>query len=306
MHRPTSYCVSLFSTRRASLILALVWLLACSSLTLATPKPINRVAIVIDSSGSYRDRQAEAVDRAVALLEGMAKAELQRWEKGMDQIALISLDALPEVIWQGSLRELKALDRKAVIARFKVRTDYAGCTDVTAAFRLAARFLEGDPRYTHKYLFAFSDLIAERPTDSLRRCRKPQPVPEDFPWEMLKGIRDIEVLWVPPDQKLAWQRAAQEHGLEGAFHLYTSAESGQVSISTPPKAELSEEVKQSERGATQERLKGAFGSVLKGAALALGAVIGGLALMLAGVFLYGRRNKRSARRANRSNRVPLV
>lgn len=303
MHRHTSYCVSLFSTCRATLILALALLLAYSSSSLAAPKPTNRVAIVIDSSGSYRERQAEAVDRAVALLEGMAKTELQRWEKGMDQISLISLDALPEVIWQGSLRELKSLDRKAIMARFTVRTDYAACTDVTAAFKLAARFLEGDQRYTHKYLFAFSDLRAEPPADSLRKCRKPQPIPKDFSWEALKDIQDIKVLWVPPDQKLNWQRAAQEHGLEGTFHLYTSAESGQVSIAAPPKAELNEEVKQSERRATQERLKGTFGSVLKGAALALGAVIGSLALMLAGVFLYGRRNKRSASRRNPTNRV---
>jgi hypothetical protein len=199
------------------------------------PEPMNRVVVLLDASGSYRARQAEAAERTAILLDAMAQRTVHRWEKGSDRIVLISLDAMPEVIWEGTLHELKSMDRTAWDTRFRARTDYARCTDVDAAFRLAAQHLEGDSRYVHKYLIAFSDLIHEPPTESLSICQKPTKPSgpsEDFSWDAFRDVA-VSILWVPPDQKLVWRRAAEAQGLT-TFALYTTAESKAVTLVPPP------------------------------------------------------------------------
>ena len=64
----------------------------------------NHLVVMIDASGSYKARQSEAVDRAIAILEGMSQTKLKRWESTSDKISIISLDASPDTIWQGSLK----------------------------------------------------------------------------------------------------------------------------------------------------------------------------------------------------------
>ena len=117
--------------------------------------------------------------------------------------------------------------------RFQSRTDYSACTDVPAAFRLAARHLEGDPGHVGKHLFVFSDLIDQPPTDSVLKPGKISKEPAgDFPWEKLKDV-SVSVFWVPPDQKLAWLRAVRQHQLAESFALYTTSESSLVEIAPP-------------------------------------------------------------------------
>lgn len=226
-------------------------LMAPGMASAAAPQPVNKIVVMVDASGSYRARQAEAVTRAVELLTRVAETQLRRWDAGADQIAVISLDALPEVLWQGNLRDLKAVGAEQWKARFQGRTDYAHCTDVSASLRVALRFLDGDPRYTTRYLFTFSDLIHEPPTQSLRACRKPVALPGDVPWEELKDVQ-VHALWVPPDQKLVWNRAAQEHG-HGQFQLYTPSESDQVTITPPPRAELDPATREERRQETRDQ-----------------------------------------------------
>jgi hypothetical protein len=268
-------------------LLALVGLLlladAASGTTL--PDPSNRVVLLIDASGSYKARQAEAVERAGALLEAMAQTKLHRWEPAADRLILISLDAMPEVLWQGTLQELKQSDRTAWAARFRARKDYANCTDVSAGFRLAAQHLVGDSRYVGKYLFAFTDLIHEPPTTAIGTCRRPtQPsLPsDDFPWAGLADV-SVAVFWVPPNQKLAWRRAVEERGLGATFALYTTSESAEVTISPPPRPTV--ELTEAERQVERERYLGYVGTLAKVIGLGAGGVVLVLIALGAGVAL---------------------
>jgi len=246
-------------------------------------RPSNRVAIVIDASGSYRARQVEAVERAVALVEGMAKTHVRRWESKDDVIAIISLDASPDVIWKGSLKDLKSRPPAFWKERFLARTDYAGCTDVSKAFRLAGRILEGDSRAVSKYLFVFSDLIHEPPLASMRACRAPQgDPPEDFPWSALSDA-SVSVLWMPAEQKLRWTRAVEERGLAESVGLHTVSESAKVTIPAPPRAKI--RVSEEERRADREGFFGLF----RAAGLAAAGGAGLLVMALAGLLLIRRR-----------------
>lgn len=213
--------------------------LVCTSLAAAQTgqAPANHVVIIIDGSGSYRKRQADAVERSMAFLDTMAHTKLHRWEPATDRVTLISLDAMPEVLWHGTLRDLKQMDRAAWTNRFRARTDYAQCTDVSAAFQLAAQHLTGDARFIHKYVFVFSDLIDEPPTTAMTKCQRPKrpSLPAAaFPWGALQDV-SVAVFWVPPDQKLAWRRVVSEHGLSASFALYTDSESAEVTITPPPR-----------------------------------------------------------------------
>jgi hypothetical protein len=219
------------------------------------PDPINKVAILLDASITYKARQAEAVGRALALLESIGQTKVRRWEESNDKIAIITVDAVPEVIWQGSIRELKALKSSDWTDRFKARTDYANCTDVEAAFKLAAKNLEGDPQHVNKYLWAYTDLIHEPPAKSMRKCEppaKPSVPSEDFPWAEFQDV-SVSVFWVPPEQKLAWKRAVTDHGLAPSFSLYTTSESGQVKIAAPPKP--TQKLTEADRMADREAYK---------------------------------------------------
>lgn len=248
----------------SALTVALALLLVGIASAQAPEEPHNQVVIVIDGSGSYKARQTEAVGRAVALLEGMAQTKLHRWEPATDSISLISLDAIPEVLWQGTLQDLKKLDRAAWTTRFRARTDYAKCTDVSAAFRLAAQHLESDSRSVSKYLFVFSDLIHEPPTTSIAACQRPKRPslpPDDFPWGALQDV-SLAVFWVPPDQKLAWRRAVEENGLTANFALYSASESTEITIAPPPRPTLV--TTEAERQAEQERYLGYGKTLVRG------------------------------------------
>jgi hypothetical protein len=243
------------------------------------PDQTNKVVVILDRSGTYAHRLDAAMSRVMTLLETMGKTKLKRWDRAADTIALISLDAMPEVVWQGSLRDLHALKQDAWTSRLQSRSDYAQCTDVEAAFRLAAQHLTGDPQIVHKYLFVFSDLVAEPPTGSLRTCQAPAipSVPsKTFPWEALGDVQ-TKVFWVPPDQKLAWSRAAAEQGLQDQFVLYTTSEAATVTLDPParPKVKRTE----AERQESQQRMKDVawtwVGRIGAAVALLVGLFVGG-------------------------------
>ena len=262
------------------------------------PAPTNKVVVLLDRSGTYQTRLGAAVDRAVSLLESLAQTKLRRWDTVTDEIVLISLDAMPEVIWQGDLRKLKTLDRAAWINRLQSRSDYARCTDVEAAFRLAGQHLHGDARSVHKYLFAFSDLIAEPPTTSIGTCQTPTSpsVPsETFPWEALRDV-DTKIFWVPPDQKLAWSRAVAEQGVR-TFALYTTAES--TSITLAPMARPTVVRTEADRQESQQRIIGGFTTWVVRIVIAVAVLAG---LFFVGLWLLGRHPGRSPQPASAPRR----
>lgn len=270
---------------------AMVFLALSADLSAETdPEPANQVAIVIDGSGSYKSRQEEAVIRAVGMLTKMSETRLQRWETGTDRIFIIALDALPEIIWEGSLKELKTIPADEWTERFKARKDLSLCTDVTAAFSLAASRLDGDPRFVSKYLFVFSDLIDEPPTTSVRQCERPMPAPtEAFPWESLTDV-SVAVFWVPPNQKLIWRRAIEKKGLQENFALYSASESGAVKIAPPPRPTV--ETTEEDQKEIRAEVSGAISNLFKWALVAVGAMIALIFLLLAAGLLLRRRTPR--------------
>ena len=256
-----------------------------SALAGLRPEATNRVVIILDGSGSFSARQTEALDKAKGLLREIARTKLHRWETGGDEISIIDLDAVPEVIWRGNLKQLKAMDKKAWTEHIKARSrDFSMCTDVGEAFRLAVQELKGDPRYVSKYLLVFSDLINEPPTSSVYRCQKADGnPPAGFPWRDLKDV-SVAVFWMPPNQVLTWRRAVRRHGLERSFVLYSGSESAKVAINPPPHPEV--RLTKEDREKEKERHEKKFLTVAKwiGSALAIiialvitGAIVGAIA-----------------------------
>jgi hypothetical protein len=257
----------------------------------------NKVVILVDASGSYAKRLPDAVRRATTLVEGLAQAKTERWEKAVDEISIVSIDAIPDVLWHGSLRELQGLDAGFWKVRLDGRGDYNRCTDVTAAFNLAAQQLEGDSRFVSKYLFAFTDLIHEPPTDSVERCktpRLPSGPADEFPWELLSDV-SVSVFWLPPSQALTWKRAVQERGLSQSFRFYTTSESANAPIPTPPRPRVKKS--DAEKTDDRERVLGRLGNAGK-----LGLQVAALALVVAILLPWLASRRRRARRARRLGR----
>lgn len=212
----------------------------------ARQKPFNRVVIGIDASGSYKGRQAEALEKAKALLTDLSTRRVRRWEYA-DEVVLVSLDAMPEVIWRGDTKALQQADETVWLSQFRGRSDYTRCTDVAAFFALAAGLFAAAPLPTERYLVVFSDLVAEPPLNSPATCQRPVPAAElaqDIPWDALADV-STTVFWVPVTQKLAWIRIAQERGLSSKFQLYAESESvgKQLKAPNPAKKKISEEQK---------------------------------------------------------------
>lgn len=271
------------SVIKTSTATALALVLVMSASAQAAETPFNRVAVMVDASGSYKARQAEAVAKASVLLEGLAERKHKRWEKA-DEILIISLDAAPEVIWRGSPAELVATDRNEWIGRFRGRSDYAACTDVAAGLNLAARELNAAPAATARYLFAFSDLLDERPIQGVSTCAPPRATPgDDVAWDMLDQIK-IAAFWLPANQKMAWDAAMKAHGLT-SYRLLSTSESGvnRIDIPEPAKHEVTDE----ERAHSRSILAGAAKSV----GLLLASLVGVIVLGAAGLAFVARRRR---------------
>lgn len=251
--------------------------------------PFNRIVVLVDASESFKQRRLEAVERTQQLVQQLTARKAKRWE-AVDQVVIISLDAIPEILWEGDVRALAQVKRGDWALRFKARSDYARCTDVDAALNLALTALERAPQPAGKYLIGFSDLIHEPPLQSPSKCKPPKlpSVPgKDFAWDRLADV-SVAMFWLPPSQKLAWDRSMKENGLT-TFKLYTSSESSAVEIDVPkpPVRELSE--KEQERvlgtlsGAVEFGIKSLFVLVILGG-MGIGAYV-------AVVWIRNRRNR---------------
>lgn len=258
---------------------------------------VARVGLVIDGSDSlagFEDQVLQAADRLLGQIESSPQ---KRWEHPRVQVFVVALDAIPTVVWTGSSAKLRALDRGALFARIRSRTDTRRCTDVTTAMRLALREL-GPPGPTiGRHLAFFSDLIHEPPKTSARACARVVAVPADVPWDALKGV-DVHALFLPPNQRLAWDRAAATAGLT-SFYTYTTAESSQVTLVAPSPPTASAAEVETKRAAIRSETKTALGNA--GSAL-LSVVLWAVgllaALVLLGIVLGALRRRRPARFLN--------
>lgn len=282
------------------LVVSVLLLSGCAADSM--PEPYNHTVVLIDSSGSYQKRRGEALGRAVALLEDYGQRKLKRWDPGADRIAIVALDAVPEVLWEGGFREMQETPADVWTRRFEARTDYAHCTDVTAAFRVALSRFQADPRHVQKRLVVFSDLIDEPPTTSIRTCgtaRFPSLPKDDFPWDGLSETA-VSVFWLPPDQKLAWGREVAKRGLGEQVRLYTVAESSAAPLQAPPVPTL--EVTAEEQAAQREKIGAGALSLAKG----LGGVAAVSGLALGAITLGLRRGRRRAPVRSRTTAVTAV
>lgn len=293
--------------------LAVAGIVTCAAACASGPArelPINAVAVIVDGSGTYKARFSDAVQKAQTLLSEMGAADLRRWDPAADRIAIIALDSLPAVIWTGTLRDLQNLEPAAWLDRLSSRADLAGCTDVTAAFRLAARVFadaaagsdaNAQRPIAAKYAFVFSDLIAEPPTTSVRSCappKRPTPPPADFPWDAFDDTVSVSVFWMPADQALIWRRAAEERG--SAFAVYTQAESASVRAVAPPRPTVT--FTEADRLAARDALTSSF----KGGLRRIGLITMVLVALVAGAvaLAYWLRRRRLARR--QGHRLAMV
>ena len=275
MHIAATVCkVALLVAWLASMVL----FQPCLAEASGSSKPFNRVVIGVDTSGSYKSRIAEAMAKVTALLDEMAKRRVKRWETS-DQVILISLDAIPEVVWEGPASELSRVDPATWAKRFKGRSDYSACTDVERFLNLSASKLSAEPAPAEKYLIVFSDLKAEPPLDSPRKCSKPVPaaqVAKAIDWDQFSDV-SISVFWMPIAMKYAWGKALADQGVNSEIKLYSESESGIQSLNAPKAA--TRKVSEGER----ERVKGQV--VIAGTAFvtylayAMGLLIAGTAIV---------------------------
>ena len=276
-----------FALIRALMLLPILSMVGCEA-DKPAPKPGNYVIVMIDRSLSFRSRQRDAIDRTVKYLDQIANRKIGRWEGKRDKVTVISLDAIPAVLWEGNLQDLKNLSAADWEKRFVARNDYQECTDITGAFSLAAdRFASADAEATSKYLLAFTDLIHEPHMKSASVCARPHPQPsDDFPWASLEDV-SVNIFWLPVNQKLIWQRIVKQKGLANHFALYSDSESGAVNIAPPPPAKRT--MTQGERA----ELAGHYRSIVQNVGLMLLGLAGLLVLGILGMMLLARRTPRA-------------
>jgi hypothetical protein len=239
--------------------------------------PFNRIVVLVDATDSFQKRRLNAIEQTQRLVEKIAAGRPKRWEAA-DQIVVISLDAIPEVIWKGDARALGEQARGDWVTRFKARGDYARCTDVRAAFELAFSALESAPSPAGRYLIGFSDLVHEPPLGSPSICRAPKlpSIPDtDFAWDRLANVT-VAMFWMPPGQKLAWDRAMKENGLDN-YRLFTTSESAaaEIELPRPPVPAMTAQ----ERQRLLEGLTDGFGKLIS-------YIAGGVALLVVGAGTY--------------------
>lgn len=205
---------------------------------------VTQILVLIDSSGSFARKKDEAISKVSQLLDSLVRQnESNRLSDSIDHVSIISIDAIPEVIWEGNIRKLKKTGRKEWAEYFSGRKDYAGCTDVWGAFELAGKIINAELekiQKTEKYIFIFSDLLHEAPKAKqpdftrISSCERPKNLPDkdSIQWEQFKES-SLTFFWVPAGQKFLWRKILKEHDL--TFKLYTNSESGFVKIQPPPK-----------------------------------------------------------------------
>jgi len=278
---------------------SMLW--AMPALAAALPESSLKVVVLVDGSGSFKSRQAEALERAGTLLDALAARNSRRTEAKNEEISIVAMDSMPEVLWQGTRKALKE-NAAAWQAKFHSRGQLADCTDVTGAFRLAARLLEGDPRFTAKYIVAFTDMIHEPPTASLSACAKARLEPgADFPWRELQGV-SVTLLWAPGSQKLTWTRAAEANGLGGSFKVYTEKESAIADLPDPKLPEV--RMTDIERQASQANLFHQIGKIWAWAWQGALGLVATLLLLSGGAIVLRRLRARRGRAGQDAGRQP--
>jgi hypothetical protein len=113
----------------------------------------------------------------------------------------------------------------------------------------------------------------------------------------------VSVFWVPAEQKLVWQKAVAEQGLDTSFNLYTNSESGQVKISPPPRAKVN--MSEGEREQAREETKSRTFFWL-GVIASVVITVFGIFILLAALSGRRRRPSPGARVASGTSRPPAV
>src|SRR5580658_1335324 len=110
---------------------ALATVMLISAITGATaqttsPDAHNEIVVVVDASRSFQRRQQEAIDRTNDLLRQLELRQTSVWQEDHDKVTVISLDAIPTVVWSGSPTSLKKAQSDGSWSKWLMaRSDYA-------------------------------------------------------------------------------------------------------------------------------------------------------------------------------------
>ncbi len=265
----------------AVIVMAAMAMMAKDSFAEKRVRPFNRIVIMLDASGSFKDRRMEAVQKASELTDKISNTKAKRYE-GKDEVIVISLDSIPETIWSGTKEELKNSSPQQWKQRFEARNDYQYCTDIENGFILAAQELHKEPQASNLYLFAFTDLINEPPAGSATKCQ-PVTLPSlpsaEFPWDAFADV-ETHVLWAPINQKQAWFETVNGAKLGANFRIHSQSESNAIELNAPPKARhiMTDEEREAGKTKVQGVAKGIGRFFMYGIGIVLLVLVGGMAM----------------------------
>ncbi len=191
----------------------------------------NRIAAVVDVSGSMASQLEIALAQLEAYLAAVAQQRRDYWATS-DSVFVVALDAIPSVLFAGTATDLRKRS-DALVREVAARSDLRACTDVEGALVQATTLLRRAPGPA--YLIVFSDLRHEPPLDAVTACAGATLAPPaGVPWEALQATSSTFV-WAAPDAVLRWTREAQAKGVTAQF--YTMAASAGAPLTPPPAAE---------------------------------------------------------------------
>lgn len=188
-------------------------------------QPFNRIVIILDASGTFRPMVHRVLPRVQQLVQAV-HSQHTRWQAD-DQIYIIALTGTPFVAWYGTQRQLNQLSPEALKKAFGM-VSFPDCTDVAAAFNLAAEKFGRTPKAADEYLFSFSDLIDEPVRgNGCAPARRPSPPPAGIRWG---GLSDASIVAYDVDDReiQAWKDKLANRHL--SLEMYDPAESQNTKI----------------------------------------------------------------------------
>lgn len=197
----------------------------------------NRVILLVDSTGSFKEYRQEALELAQRLVDQLGRQRRRHWEKP-DSIKVIAIDARPEAVWQGTPKDLR--DQLATTAGETSLANLLGqrhdgqWTDLHGSLNMAIDELNRAPLAAGNYLFTFSDLVHDMPDTGAFSA----PSVEQVRWDALPKGTVFGAFYVPDGRHIAWENALRpyvESGVLKSVYAKDPPESRNATLATVAK-----------------------------------------------------------------------